>query len=55
MVRGTEEMVAQEISRGSEDGFPFPNLGMPELVHTGEVGGRGREGARRCFEVFGRQ
>lgn len=42
-------MVAQEISRGSEDGFPFPNLGMPELVHTGEVGGRGREGARRCL------
>lgn len=45
-------MVAQEISRGSEDGFPFPNLGMPELVHTG----RGRRKRKRgCEKVFGRQ
>lgn len=51
---GTEEMVAQEKSQGSEDGFPFPNLGMTELVHRGEVGGRGREGERgasRCWEA----
>lgn len=46
--KGTEEMVAQETSRGSEDGgFPFPNLGMTEEERVQEGASRSLGGSKR--------